>query len=227
LLVCACRPQEHGAGQGSHVAWQGAASSAAPGIGSTPGVSAVLQELSREWGDVLVDLDRADGRAFVEAYVDSEPNRLDADFRQRLYDHTDGNPLFTVELLHSFERQGMLAQDEAGRWIETPGLDWAYCPPQVEAVIAGHLASLPDEDQVLLQAAAVQGEQFIAEVVARVLGWDEEAVARRLSGPLRRRHRLVEAVSLERLASSGQRLSHYRFRHALLQRSAYGSLDAV
>ena len=94
-------------------------------------------------------------------------------------------------------------------------------------MIAGHLAGLPDEDQALLQAAAVQGEQFAAEVAGRVLGWDEQAVVRRLSGSLRTRHRLVEAVSLERLASSGQRLSHYRFRHALLQRSAYSSLDPV
>jgi tetratricopeptide (TPR) repeat protein len=217
LFVCAYRPQGQGAGQGDQVAASG------PG----PGIWAVLQELSREWGDVLVDLDRADGRAFVEAYVDSEPNRLDAGFRQRLYDHTDGNPLFTVELLRSFERQGMLAQDEAGYWVETPGVDWDYCPPQVEAVIAGHLGSLPDDDQALLQTAAVQGEQFVAEVVARVLGWDEEAVARRLSGPLRNRHRLVDAVSLERLASSGRRLSHYRFRHVLLQHSAYSSLDEV
>ena len=122
-----------------------------------------------------------------------------------------------------------------GRWCRTrpgggsrqPGLDWERWPPQVEAVIAGHLAGLPDEDRALLQAASVQGEQFAAEVAARVLGWDEEAVVRRLSGPLRTRHRLVEAVSLERLASSGQRLSRYRFRHSLVQRSAYGSLDAV
>ncbi|MFN2153709.1 MAG: BTAD domain-containing putative transcriptional regulator, partial [Anaerolineae bacterium] len=34
-------------------------------------LGSVLQELTREWGDVLVDLDRADGQAFVEAYVDS------------------------------------------------------------------------------------------------------------------------------------------------------------
>jgi tetratricopeptide (TPR) repeat protein len=64
-------------------------------------------------------------------------------------------------------------------------------------------------------------------VVARVLGRDEEAALPRLSGPLRNRHRLVEAVSLERLAWSGQRLSTYRFRHLLLQRSAYDGLDAV
>jgi DNA-binding SARP family transcriptional activator/predicted ATPase len=190
-------------------------------------LGSVLQELTREWGDVLVDLDRADGHAFVEAYLDSEPNRLRAGFRQALYDHTEGSPLFTVELLRSFERAGALVQDEARHWIEAPGLDWDHVPVRVEAVIAGHLASLPDEDRALLQAASVQGEQFAAEVAARVLGWDEEAAIQRLSGPLRRRHRLVEADRLERLASSGQRLSHYRFRHWLVQRSAYGSLDAV
>ena len=213
LLACACRPAGLVAGErGQPVA---------------SGLEAILQELCRRWGDVIIDLDQADGRAFVEAYIDSEPNRLEAAFRQRLYDHTGGNPLFTIELLRSFEREGALVQDKAGRWFEAPGLDWSSCPPQVEAVIAGHLADLPDEDGVLLRAASVQGEQFAAEVVAQVLGWDEEAVVWRLSGPLRTRHRLVEPVSLDRLTSSGRRLSRYRFRHALVQGSAYRSLDAV
>jgi tetratricopeptide (TPR) repeat protein len=221
LLACACRPEALDGREGS----QAAAS----------GVGTVLQELCREWGDVRVDLERADGRAFVEAYVDGEPNRLGAAFRQALYDHTGGNPLFTVELLRSFERDGSLVQDETGRWMEAAGPDWGRWPPQVEAVIAAHMAGLPDDDRALLQAASVQGEHFTAEVAARVLGWGEEAVVRRLSGPLRTRHRLVQAVSLERLASSGQhpsagsgqRLSRYRFHHALFHRSAYRSLDAV
>jgi DNA-binding SARP family transcriptional activator/predicted ATPase len=213
LLVCAYRPE---------------ALQEPPdpkGLGRSLG--SVLQELTREWGDVLVDLDRADGQAFVETYVDSEPNHLGSAFRQALYDHTGGNPLFTVELLRSFERRGALVQDEARHWIEAPGLDWDHVPARVEAVIAGHLAGLPDEDRALLQAASIQGEQFAAEVAARVLGWDEEAAIGRLSGPLRTSHRLVQADRLERLPSSGQRVSHYRFRHLLVQRSAYGSLDAV
>jgi len=217
LLGCACRPEALDGEEGSS------------------GVAAVLHELCREWGDVKVDLDRADGRAFVEAYVDSEPNQLGAGFRQALYEHTGGNPLFTVELLRSLERDGKLAQDGAGQWVAAAEPDWERWPPQVEAVIAAHLAGLPDEDRALLRAASVQGEQFIAEVAAQVLGWREEVAVRRLSGPLRTRHRLVEAVSVERLASSGQRpsagsgqrLSRYRFRHALLQWGAYGSLDAV
>ena len=94
-------------------------------------------------------------------------------------------------------------------------------------MIAGHLAGLANDERTLLQAASIQGEQFLAEVAARVLGLGEEQVLRQLSGPLKIRHRLVEAVSLERLPSSGQRLSRYRFRHALLQRGAYHTLDAV
>jgi DNA-binding SARP family transcriptional activator/tetratricopeptide (TPR) repeat protein len=190
-------------------------------------LGSVLHELQREWRDILVDLDEADGRVFVEAYVDSEPNRLRAIFRHALYRRTGGNPLFTVELLRSFERDGMLVQDDAGQWVEAAGPDWERLPPQVDAVIAGHLAALPDEERVLLQAASVQGELFTAEVAARVLGWDEEAAVRRLGGPLRTQHRLVQGDRLERLASTGQRLSHYRFRHALVQGSAYRSLDAA
>jgi adenylate cyclase len=98
LLACAYRPETldpqtafvPNAGEGNQAA--------------APGVTAVLQELTRLWGDVLVDLDEADGRAFIEAYVDSEPNRLGAAFRQALYDHTAGNSLFTVELVRSLAR---------------------------------------------------------------------------------------------------------------------------
>lgn len=221
LLACAFRPEALHVGVGDGA--------------ESPGMGTVLHELCRRRGTVLVDLDQADRRRFVEAYVDSEPNRLSAGFRQALYERTGGNALFTVELMRSFEGEGALRRDEAGLWIEATGLDWERWPPQVEAVIAAHLAALPEKDRALLQAASVQGEEFAAEVAARVLGWDEETAIQRLSGPLRTQHRLVEAVSLDRLASSGQcpstgsgqRLSRYRFRHWLLQRGAYGGLDLV
>jgi DNA-binding SARP family transcriptional activator/tetratricopeptide (TPR) repeat protein len=229
LLACAYRPELAVAGGGDPL------DAPQHQLQFGPGVGTVIGELRREWGDVLVDLDEADGQAFVEAYVDSEPNCLRQEFRQALYDHTGGNPLFTVELLRAFGRDGTLVRDEDGRWTEAAAPIWERWPPQVEAVLAGHLAGLGNEDRTLLQAASVQGEQFIAEVAARVLGWSDEAAMRRLSGPLRTRHRLVEAVSLERLSwsaqhaltGSGQRLSRYRFRHSLLQSSAYRSLDPV
>jgi hypothetical protein len=68
-----------------------------------------MRELRRERGDMLVDLDRAERRESIEAYVGIELNCLGEDFRPRLKDHTGGNPLFTVNLL------GMLVLYESGR----------------------------------------------------------------------------------------------------------------
>jgi DNA-binding SARP family transcriptional activator/tetratricopeptide (TPR) repeat protein len=220
LVVCACRPEALDVEEVSESLAQ------APHA-TTACVGTVLRELCRGRGDVMIDLDKVDGRAFVEAYLDVVPNQLDAGFRQALYQHTGGNPLFTVELLRSFERDGTLVKDSAGRWVKSGPLNWERWPPQVEAVVAGHMAGLAKDERVLLEAASVQGGSFIAEVVARVLDWPEEEVISRLSGSLRVRHRLVEAVSLDRLGVSGQRLSTYRFRHVLLQMGAYGSLDTI
>jgi predicted ATPase len=187
----------------------------------------VVHEFQRDFGDIHVDLDQAGGRPFVEALLDSEPNRLGAAFREILYRHTGGNPLFTVELLRGLQERGDLVRDEAGRWVAGPALDWGRLPARVEAVIAERIGRLPPEWQETLAAASVQGEVFAAEVVARVQGLDGEEVVRRLSGPLSKQHRLVRAHSLERLGTGGLRLSRYRFHHYLFQKYLYGRLDAV
>ena len=79
----------------------------------------------------MLDLDRADGRAFVEAYVDIEPNRLGAGFRDALYAQTGGHALFTVELLRDLQERGELLKDEAGRWVARESLDWGALPVRV------------------------------------------------------------------------------------------------
>src|SRR5262249_49952869 len=60
-----------------------------------------LSELKREHGDIWLDLGElaaADGRRFVDAYLDSQPNRLGPTFREALFKQTGGHALFTVEL---------------------------------------------------------------------------------------------------------------------------------
>ncbi|MBU1879941.1 MAG: hypothetical protein KJ734_13430, partial [Chloroflexi bacterium] len=181
----------------------------------------------RMWGTISVDLDQAEGRAFVEAFLDSEPNRLGTTFREALYRHTGGQALFTVELLRGLQEHGDLVRDETGRWMEGPTLDWDRLPARVEAVIAERVGQLPPEWQALLTAASVEGEVFTAEVVARVQGMNEDKVVRGLSGALSQSHQLVTAHSRERLRPGGQCLSRYRFRHHLFQRYLYQRLDLV
>jgi predicted ATPase len=125
------------------------------------------------------------------------------------------------------QARGDLAKDNAGRWIVGRRLDWERLPPRVEAVIAERIGRLPAECRALLTAASVEGEEFTAEVLARVLGRDEQAVIGRLSGPLCKEQRLVHPQSLRRLDATGQRLSRYRFQHVMFQTYLYRSLDAV
>jgi len=96
----------------------------------------VVHEFQSAWGDMRVDLAEAQGREFVVALVDSEPNALGVAFREALYQHTGGQALFTVELLRGLEERGDLRRDEAGRWVEGPELDWEELPLRVEAAVA-------------------------------------------------------------------------------------------
>jgi DNA-binding SARP family transcriptional activator/pimeloyl-ACP methyl ester carboxylesterase/tRNA A-37 threonylcarbamoyl transferase component Bud32 len=185
----------------------------------------VVSELQRDRGEILLDLSRAEGRAFVDALLDSEPNLIGEAFRATLYHQTGGQPLFTVELLRDLQERGVLARDSAGRWAVTPRLDWSSLPARVEGVIGERVGRLDPRLRELLQAASVEGEEFTAEVVARALGADEHEVVRRFSRELDQIHHLVRALGVRR--DDGVRLSRYQFQHNLIQRYLYQTLDEV
>ena len=185
----------------------------------------VLHELQRQFGDVILDLSQTEGRAFVKALLDAEPNHLSASFRDTLYHQTGGQPLFTVELLHGMQERGDLKRDDTGHWIEQPGLDWKTLPARVEGAIGERVARMDPSLKELLQVASVEGEEFTAEVVAGVLDAEPREIARRLSRYLEKGHRLVHALGVRR--EGGRRLSRYRFQHILIQRYLYESLDEV
>ena len=183
-----------------------------------------IHELTRTYGEIQVDLDRAGGARFVEALLDAEPNRLGAGFRERLARRTGGHALFTVELLRSMQERGDLVCDEGRRWVEGAALDWEALPARVEAVIEERVGRLDGELRDLLEVASVEGERFTAQAVARALGQPERAVLRALPQELGKRHRLVWE---EGEVQAGERfLTRYRFAHALFQRYLYDGLNA-
>ncbi|MCB0223227.1 MAG: AAA family ATPase [Anaerolineae bacterium] len=190
----------------------------------------ILSELKRHFGDIWLDLEHHEprvGRTFVDALLDSEPNQLDETFRQQLLRHTDGHPLFTVELLRDMQERGDVQRDDQGRWIEASDLTWDALPARVEGVIEKRIGRLSAELREVLSVASVEGEEFTAEVIARILNIDERTLVRRLSGELNKQHRLVTPQGLRRVEPSGQRLSRYRFRHNLFRTYLYHSLDEV
>jgi tetratricopeptide (TPR) repeat protein len=185
----------------------------------------VVHELTRYRGDVSIELDAIPetvSRQFVDALLDAEPNRLDEAFREALFHQTGGHALFTVELIRDMQERGGLVRGDDGGWIEGSSLDWDVLPAKVEGVIAERIDRLDEELREMLTVASVEGEQFTAEVIARVQVMAEREAIRQLSNDLQRQHRLVSALGLVQLGDL--RLSLYRFLHNLFQQYLYGGL---
>jgi tetratricopeptide (TPR) repeat protein len=212
LVACAYRPEEVGWGH----------------AGQRHPLVKALSEFKLTYGDVWVDLATADqsaGRRFVDAYLDTQPNRLTEDFRAALFQHTEGHPLFTIELLRAMQERGDLIKDDDAdsAWIEGPALDWDRLPARIEAVIEQRVGRLDPELQQIIAIASVEGDTFIAQVVADVQNMEERTLLYRLSSELERRHRLVREQGELQVGES--RLTRYKFGHVLIQNYLYQSLS--
>jgi DNA-binding SARP family transcriptional activator len=210
LLLAAYRPDEVDS-------WRG---------GERHPLQKLLAEFRRTYGDLCLDLDQVEAtqsRVFMDAFLDTEPNRLGEEFRNVLFQHTAGHPLFTIELVRAIQERGDLFRDETGRWAAGPALDWDTLPARVEGVIEERLGRLDEELREILTVACVEGEVFTAQVVARVLEIEERRLLRCLSRELERRHRLVQWLG--GLEVGQQRLLRYRFAHALFQQYLYAGLS--
>jgi predicted ATPase len=186
----------------------------------------ILNELKRYYGDIVLDLSRADpdeGRAFSNELIDSEPNHLDAVFREALFAHTDGHPLFTVELLRNLRERGNLVKDKDGCWVLGSTLDWETLPARVEGVIGERIARLPEGLHEILTTASVMGYEFTAQVIAGVQKLEERELLKDLSRELEKRYLLVSEQGEIKIGK--QFLSIYRFSHALTQQYLYDELS--
>lgn len=158
----------------------------------------VMAELKRQYGDIWLDLAAVDvtqGQHFVDAYLDVQAVALvgqaaqgfrqpssSRGFRQALFAHTRGHPLFTVELVQDLQARRDLQQTGDGSWVVARPIDWARLPAKVEGVIEQRLAGLAADLRQALAVASVEGEIFTAEVIAQVQGDAARTLVQRLSG---------------------------------------------
>ena len=182
-----------------------------------------VHELTHDSGKIEVALDQADGRSFVNQWLDSEQNNLDETFRELLFRQTRGHALFTVELVAALQERGGLRRDAQGCWQVGDSAAWSQLPIRTEAVLSERVSRLPAPTGRLLDVASIQGETFTAEVAAKVLNQPLREVIHLLSSVLDHRHRLVQSLGRQQVGS--QTISRYRFRHNLYQKYIYGRLD--
>jgi DNA-binding SARP family transcriptional activator len=199
-----------------------ASRSYAPAVHST---LAAIRDFQRNLGNATIDLDWVDSRHFVDVFLDRVSNEFTAAFRQSFHRFSGGNALVVRELWAGMQQDGSLACDEAGKWNSFRDPGWMHLSERVMTMTAMWVDALSPEMRDILEAASVEGEDFTAEVVARVVGLEERLVVKMLSGPLSREWNLIHARGVRRYGT--RQLSQYGFRHLFLQQYLYRNLDAV
>jgi predicted ATPase len=125
-----------------------------------------------------------------------------------IYQQTDGNPFFAVELI-----KVLVEESAAGDITTVP----ATIPAGVNEAISRRLVRFPDECNELLRVAAVYGRQFTAREVAAAADCDIHAVLEGLDPAIQAG--IVQTIN----AAAGS----YEFTHALIRETIYQAFTTV
>jgi predicted ATPase len=166
------------------------------------------------------------GRPEVERYLALRfpGHDFPAELAEVVHRRTEGNPLFLVDLLQYLCDRGVLTA-AGGRWALAQALPdlQRELPESIRSLIRRKLDRLDEPDRRLLGAASVQGHEFDAAVVARVLGQPPADVEEQLE-ELARVHALVR-LRREHEFPDGTLTARYQFVHALYQNSLHAGLQ--
>jgi len=145
-------------------------------------------------------------------------------FVQALHRHTDGLPLFVVNVIDDLLAQGALPGNTAAR-DAAASFGTLSVPESLAGVMERQILRLPAEQTVLLEAASVCGVEFRPAVVAQVIERDADWVAGQCDLLTRQQHWLA-STRVER-AANGELEARYAFRHALVRRVFHERMGAL
>ena len=176
---------------------------------STPEIAQAYHALLHTLGVSALTLEALDHRS-IQEMLEQRHNLsvLPPRIAWRIFELSEGVPLFAIEVFRHLEDAGEIARDQATirttrRWEQT---DMA---PRLKDLVLGRMRGLDEEDRSLLETAAVGGPFFQGQWLARLLDVPLLQVLRALQRIYRTRA-LIEAQE------SGYRFAHALYREALI-----------
>lgn len=219
-----------------------------PGAATLVGLTCQPELLSAEQGSLvrsmqrqgwllrwpLARLNRTETTQLIQA-LDPSLN-LGSVYLQRLYEETEGNPLFVVETVKALQESGAAELTAARQPSRTPGLLFGLgdteaggrrspfaLPLRVQHVIEARLDRLRDSSRQLLGVAATIGRAFSFRTLQAASEQPEAEVIASLEDWLRR------GIVRERedASDTGQGGPRYDFSHPQIRAVAYNELSRV
>jgi DNA-binding winged helix-turn-helix (wHTH) protein/tetratricopeptide (TPR) repeat protein len=169
-------------------------------------------------------LDEADVDAYLAARFPA--HRFPEGLGHVIHERTDGNPLFLTDVVDDLVRQGSIVQAGDGwdirKALEEIGLS---VPESLRHMIDRQLDRLNPDEQRLLEAASVSGEEFSVPEIAAALDAGAEQVEA-WSDQLVRRHQFIEVAGVEQLPGATV-TSRYGFIHSLYRHAIDARLSGA
>ncbi|MEP7337412.1 MAG: tetratricopeptide repeat protein [Acidobacteriota bacterium] len=162
----------------------------------------------------LKPLDEAASRAAIDAVFGGGISVPPADL-QTLHRITSGNPYFLVEMLRLLVAEKAICFDSAQPNWQWRGIKDLSLPVTIVMAAQAKLDRLSDEVREMVESAAVIGDEFRIETLARVTGHSEDEIERLVLGGVRRGVLAELGVSTD---------NDVRFHHTTLRRVLYDAL---
>ena len=140
--------------------------------------------------------------------------------------HCGGQPLFVAAYLTLLEESGRLRpggpEAQSPVWVLDSDLDSLPVPDSIEALLKLRAGAVKDTDHLMLQVAAVQGQEFLATVLASLLSVEETEVVFSLQA-VREQSGVIAEATAEDWARDWSDV--FSFEHQLMQRTFYRELS--
>jgi tetratricopeptide (TPR) repeat protein len=146
--------------------------------GSTPPLLDTLRLMGREglFSEVkLLNLSLSNTREAAESMLGG---RVNNDLVQKIFDESQGNPLFIVESLRMLFENDSLVQED-GIW--KLAIDKMGIPTKVKDIILRRLSALKPNQRLILEVASVIGDKFDPQLLGSILNIDSLEVLQGLN----------------------------------------------
>ena len=142
-----------------------------------------------------------------------------------IYQRTEGNPLFVVNLVQDFVRQGMIEENN-GHWRVSANAETtvASVPASVRRMVEHQLSKLPAADLRVFEAASLIGREFTVEALAAALDTEITTLDERCEA-FARRGQFLHPTGVEE-STEGTISSRYGFLHSLFQEVLHEQVGA-
>jgi len=132
-------------------------------------------------------------------------------FAHLIYEETEGNPLFILEVLKLLRDERVISQED-GEWRLSSKISRIAIPEKVNEVIMDRLRSLNREERDVVDVASVEGDFFQSDTLCHCLRLPRMKVLRNLQD-LEHSHHLIHASERE-----------YHFDHVKIREVIYENL---